>query len=695
MGRIGATLSGIELTLLNRLARAGAAAATNSLRLATGEKINSPKDNPSDFLALSRFRTHLNTVTRTLTNVTSASSIVSQTQLTLDLIRTQLNTIRTKAVEDEDQALSTSARAANQAAIDTAITEINRLAGTEINGRRVLDGSATFAQVGKNPSQIFDLQVRSVGGPTQSVAAKQAEIVYTGSGGVVTAAANITLTGALGAATVAVTTSDSLAQIAARINQDALDTGVTAAADGNQLRIRSVQFGANQTVKLQVNSGTFTVTGADAGGVARGVDAAIGARPSISGTVLSPGTQARLVHDAGGANISSNATLTIAGNRGSAVVAVTTADTLAQAVNRINLESHLTGVTASVDGTRIVFNSVTFGANASIQITTPDTFTLTGGNGDGTANGANAVAKINGVTVSGNRAASKATLIHEEPTGLFTLASTFTLTGPLGTSALITVNVSDSLATVAGLINAENASTGISAAVDGTQLVLTSDTAASTAQISLNVVSGAFAVDGGNGDGTATGADAVTGVGTVDGNRFIINDNEFRYEIEFASGFEGDFDTVTIQDGALRFALSTDVGRLSTLSVPGLQAARLGGLSGTLDRLATGGSASGLNTNAPLAIRIVDEALGDLDRIEGLVDGFANATIASSSGLLSAFQSDLEDAIDDINQADVTAESLLLDKNTALANNALAGLSILNQQRNSIVSLIQQIAGLT
>ncbi len=52
MGRIGARLSGIERTLLNRLAEANAAATINSLRLATGQKIHAPSHGPSAFLAL-------------------------------------------------------------------------------------------------------------------------------------------------------------------------------------------------------------------------------------------------------------------------------------------------------------------------------------------------------------------------------------------------------------------------------------------------------------------------------------------------------------------------------------------------------------------------------------------------------------------------------------------------------------------
>ena len=65
MGRIGAHLSGIERTLLNRLAEANTAATINSLRLATGQKINAPSDDPSAFVALGLLRSRLSASLRT------------------------------------------------------------------------------------------------------------------------------------------------------------------------------------------------------------------------------------------------------------------------------------------------------------------------------------------------------------------------------------------------------------------------------------------------------------------------------------------------------------------------------------------------------------------------------------------------------------------------------------------------------
>lgn len=695
MSRIGATLNGIERTLLNRLSDSRAAATINALRIATGKKINAAKDDPSGLIALSRFETEQEVVTQTLANVTAASSMVSKTQLALDQIRTQLNTIRTKALEDQDQALSPTDRSANQAAIDAAITEINRLAGTEIDGRRVLDGSADFDYSGRNAAQVVDVAVRRTDGGRQTVSQQQAELVYTGVDGFVTAAANLTLTGAGGATTFAVTTSSSLAQVAAQVNAHTATTGVTAEADGNTLAIRSTASGADASVDLTVNSGAFVVTGGNASGTAYGRNAVHGDTPSISGTVDRAAERARLTYDAGGATIAANATFTLSGDRGSVSIAVTTADTLAAAATRVNQKSHLTGVTATVDGDRIQFESVNYGLDAEVELAvTAGAFAITGGNGDGTANGLNAIATINGITYRGNQAATAAKLVHEEAGGAISFNATFTIAGPLGTSTPIVITAGNSLSTVAGLINAQFGTTGVTASFDDAQLVLQSTTKGADAEIALNVTAGKFAVDGGNGDGSAQGEDAITGRGVVSGNRFFISDNRFRYEVEFAGGFSGEFETINVDRGALQFALAPDVQQLSTLAVPSLNAARLGGLSGTLAQLATGQAYGGLNANAAQAIRIADEAIGDLDRIEGLVDGFANSTISSSASLMTAFGEQIQTNIDAINQVDDEEEQVLLSKNEELINNAVASLAILSQQRSSILDLVRQAAGL-
>ena len=477
MSRIGATLSGVELTLLNRVARASAAATLNNLHLASGQRINSAADDPATFMALSQFRSQLKVVTAAMANATAAGSMITQARTAIGQIRAQLTTIRTQLLTDEDGELTPAERAEAQANIDTAIGQINTLAGTSIDGRRVLDGSADFRVTGANLSQVSGLRVYSTGGqgpaaPTQTIsgtvvdAATQAQLTYTGVGGLITSDASFTLTGDLGSASFSVTAGQSL--------------------DGE-----------------------------------------------------------------GGA---------------------------AEAINSV---SHQTGVVASVVGNTLTLSSVDYGTAASSVVSgVTGSFDVTG-----TTTGTDAVARINGRLYSGSP--------------------------------------------------------------------------------------------------------------RVNGSRFTVNEAGLQYDIEFAAGFEGEFDEITVSGDALTFALSSDINRLSRLAIPGLQAVRLGGISGRLDQIASGGDYSGLAGNTSRALRIVEEAIGQLDTVSGSVDGFSTAAITSSSALLSAMETELTESIaatDGFNEAE---EETLLAKNEQLFANGLAALTILNSQRTAMVAMLQKIAGLT
>jgi flagellin-like hook-associated protein FlgL len=470
MGRIGATLSGFELKLLHQLQRNRTAVALSSLRLASGQQRTAPRDDPSGWIAAAQLRSELATVTAALGNVSAASSLVSQAQLAVDQIRTQLNTIRTKALEDQDQGLSASARAANQAAIDTAVAEINRLVSSSVGGRRLLDGSADFHYAGVSTAQVAEITAHSLG---------------------------------------------------------------------------------------------------DAGSL------------TLSGQVTTAAQQAQLVHTEGTGLITNNATFTLTGDRGSAVLSVTAGESLATVASRVNLESHLTGVTASVSGNDLRLTSLEAGSRADVAVTvTSGTFAVTGGDASGIARGVDAVAEINGRTLTG------------------------------------------------------------------------------------------------------------------DGQRFEVQENRGQVTIEFQAGFSGALAPITVSGTGLRFSLSTDPGRLAVLALPGLQASRLGGLSGRLDQLTTGGALAGLGANAPQAVRVVDEALARLTRVEGRLDGFANATITASSGLLADLESELVEAIDTVDGVDEDEETVVQAKHQQLVDHAVASLAVLTAQRSSLVELVRHLAGL-
>lgn len=467
MGRIGATLSGFERQLLNQLAETNAAAAMASLRLATGRKINQPRDNPSGFVLLSTFQAQRAAALRTAEVVSVSQSLGADVQLAIDRIRAQLNTLREKALADEDQALTADERLARQAAIDAAVAEINRIVAGSQGGRRMLDGSADFAYAGVNAAQVRSLRALSLGG-----------------------AAAVTL----------------------------------------------------------------------------------------SGHVTTAAARAQLGHDAGGASIAADAAFQLGGDRGAVSIQVTAGESLSDVAARIDQESHRTGVTAVAQGTTLVFTSIAYGSAAEVEI---------------------------------------------------------------------------------------------------------------------SVTSGVFAVGSG---GHAVGVDAAGTFNgrsfTAQGNRFSLNLEGAVLQFELADDFSGALAEMTVSGTAPSFVVSPDLARRATLALPSLAAWNLGGWSGTIDQLATGGAWGELGANAPRAVRIVDEALGQLTRIEGQVDGFVRQTLQSSRSLWSGLAAETQTAIDAIDKSDEQEDALLLAKNQMLAANIVASLEILADQRAGIVEILRKAAGL-
>lgn len=125
---------------------------------------------------------------------------------------------------------------------------------------------------------------------------------------------------------------------------------------------------------------------------------------SISGNVSAAATQASLTYTGVLGNTTSAATFTITGDEGSAILSVSNGQSLTSVRDAINAVSDETGVTATVSGAfnnTLTLSSMEYGTNADVAVTVNSgTFTVTGGNGDGTANGTDATVTINGQAVS-------------------------------------------------------------------------------------------------------------------------------------------------------------------------------------------------------------------------------------------------------------------------------------------------------
>jgi flagellin-like hook-associated protein FlgL len=119
-------------------------------------------------------------------------------------------------------------------------------------------------------------------------------------------------------------------------------------------------------------------------------------------TVTVQPEQAQLSYaGAPGALVQANAEFTITGAAGASEFTVTAGEALTAVRDRINSESYATAVSASVSGDNLIFNSISYGSEATIAVeVTSGTFAVTGGNGDGTAEGVDAEATVNSTALT-------------------------------------------------------------------------------------------------------------------------------------------------------------------------------------------------------------------------------------------------------------------------------------------------------
>ena len=364
---------------------------------------------------------------------------------------------------------------------------------------------------GVNDSQIDAVEVSSIETGSQHVlagtvtrTASAAELALQGSaGGTVLDTATFELRGSTGTATLDIAAGETLASVAARVNELTDSTGVSAAVVSDQLRFTSSDVGSSARVEVELLhvAHETSVSGVNSQQLASFQVNQFneGASQTLNGSITQTATQAELTFTGNFiSRVGSNATIRLNGSQGSVQLSVTSFQTLSSLATQVNQHTQTTGVTATVQGNKLFFRSTSVGSAAAVDIDVlSGSFNVTGGTGQGTATGMNAVAVINGQTISG-------------------AGNDFQYADALGTYAFSTVS-------------------GFTGALSP-----------------VNVVSqaGSFEISGGNGDGTATGLD---GLATINGteltglrNRYVVNEPGGQFELEFAAGFAGPFDSVTV-----------------------------------------------------------------------------------------------------------------------------------------------------
>jgi flagellin len=284
-------------------------------------------------------------------------------------------------------------------------------------------------------------------------------------------------------------------------------------------------------------------------------------------------------------------------------------------------------------------------------------------------------------------AATSAALTHTSSTGALTEDTTLVVSGNQGMVAL-DFSTGATLDDVAQAVNSTSAESGVTASVDGNELTFTSIDVGSAAAVSVEAVAGAFDL----GASHASGTDVVARVDGVEitgqGNEIEINTPTLKADVEFAQGFTGQVDPITISGGAMTFNFSPDLGRPTMLALPNISATALGGSAGRLSDLASGGSASLTSGNLAGAIDILDTARDQVLEARARAGAFEKYTIESSQFVLDGMEENISSAMSSIFDTDVAAEMSRLIQAQILTDAATSTLMIVGRQRGMVGALL-------
>lgn len=449
------------------------ALAKSMQRLSSGLRINSAKDDAAGLAISDRMTSQIRGLNQAVRNSNDGISLAQTAEGALQESTNILQRMRELAVQSANDTNSSSDRTSLQAEVNQLKQELTRIADTTtFNGKNLLDGSMTTAQfqVGANANQTISFGIKSaqasdLGNNSLSTSNAIAGIgIEVASSAIVTSGAEAGNTGAAAATNAAAT------------------NGIT----GETLTIKDAT-GAT------ITGGTVTIAAnAQASATAATLDALSGVRATasaqatISGGVASTGTSVNNQLLINGTSI---------GN-----VDITSASAINTAINSAITGGTITGITSelSSDGNSVILKNTTgddIGVGVAATGTSATAATLKVAGTDGatattiTSNTTDAsavvvasatdFAKVGGslnisldsgytlstsatnalFTTSGVQAASASSSTSG---GNNVAAQTLTIVGPQG-SEVVDISENDSASAIAGLVNAQSGSTGVTA----------------------------------------------------------------------------------------------------------------------------------------------------------------------------------------------------------------------------------------
>jgi flagellin len=259
---------------------------------------------------------------------------------------------------------------------------------------------------------------------------------------------------------------------------------------------------------------------------------------------------------------------------------------------------------------------------------------------------------------------------------------------------------STSIDQIADALNLVSDATGVTATVDGADLVLESTEYGSDAFVTVQALNsggsflttledGLTQADRTNGTDVAIRINGVQATG--DGLKASLNTSTLDLSFSVDSSLlDGSNFSFSITGGGAVFQLGPDVvsNQQARVGIQGVSTATLGGVSGTLFELRSGGDKD-LATDVKAAARVVDEVITSVTGLRGRLGAFQRTTLETNIFTLNDTLANLVEAESSIRDADFAAESARLTRAQILVQSGTSVLSIANQNPQNVLALLR------
>jgi flagellin len=431
---------------------------------------------------------------------------------------------------------------------------------------------------------------------------------------------------------------------------------------------------------------------------------------TLDATVVTAATQASLDYSAVDGGLASATTIEVGGKSGSQVLFLGASSSLDNVRDAVNGVSDITGVTATK--TNKVASNLSFNnANATNSgLTFTDARTSDSVLGDTGQN-----IRVQFVDPSANSAAANITFNNTNTDITIVVSLATNGTGTITSNATSIKSLLDGNADANALIStaAEGDGSGVveaeaaAALSGGTNAYLTFSAANYGADefVDVNVLNGTFdTVDNitdGNALKRAIGSDIVTRINgqVAQGSGLTANIRSQQLDASFsftaAANVADNTASLTITGGGSLFQIGQDVSAAGQIGI-GIEAvntARLGGVSGKLFEIGSGGGKSLLDVGPSVPgsdlVNIIEESINRVSTLRGRLGAVQKNVIETNVSSLGVALENISEARSQIVDTDFAVETANMTKAQILNQAGISVLSIANQNPQQVLSLLR------